>query len=57
MVGELEKERVLFPNRKKTIFKSKLLMRLFVLWYNFTRPHKPPKKTTSNNNNFNAYPK
>jgi len=57
LVGELEKERVLFPNRKKTIFKSKLLMRLFVLWYNFTRPHKPPKKTTSNNNNFNAYPK
>ncbi|MEM2403711.1 MAG: DDE-type integrase/transposase/recombinase [Candidatus Methanomethylicia archaeon] len=28
-----------FPIRKKSIFKIKLFIRLFVLWYNFIRPH------------------
>ena len=33
-----------FPNRKKPIFKNKLFIRLFVLWYNFIRPHQTLKR-------------
>jgi len=30
--------------RKKPIFKIKLFIRLFVLWYNFIRPHQTLKR-------------
>jgi len=33
-----------FPVRKKPIFKIKLFIRLFVLWYNFIRPHQTLKR-------------
>jgi len=44
LVGGLEKEKIMFPNRKKTIFKNRLFMRLFVLWYNFIRPQQTLKR-------------
>ncbi|MEM4310972.1 MAG: hypothetical protein QXX95_01090 [Nitrososphaerales archaeon] len=33
-----------FPVRKKPIFKIKLFIRFFVLWYNFIRPHQTLKR-------------
>ncbi len=33
-----------FPVRKRPIFKIKLFIRLFVLWYNFIRPHQTLKR-------------
>ncbi|MBS7634692.1 hypothetical protein KEJ34_04255 [Candidatus Bathyarchaeota archaeon] len=33
-----------FPVRKRTIPKIKLFIRLFVLWYNFIRPHQTLKR-------------
>jgi transposase-like protein len=33
-----------FPAKKKPIFKIKLFIRLFVLWYNFKDPTKPQKR-------------
>jgi len=40
-----------FPAREKPIFKIKLFIRLFALWYNFIRPHQTLKRPTSNTHN------
>jgi len=36
-----------FPVRKKPIFKIKLFIRLFALWYNFIRLHQTLKRPTA----------